>query len=217
MAKINLKPGREFSVGKIVAVGQNYQDHITEMKSERPESPVLFLKPATSILNPGQQIILPDYSNDVHHELELALLVGQTARSISADNWADYIAGVGIALDLTLRDLQGAAKKKGLPWSVAKGFDGACPLSDFVPLDEAGDIQNLQMELQVNDQVRQKGSTSQMIFTIPELLSHISKIFTLEPGDIVLTGTPAGVSALNHGDRINASISGVGQISFTVK
>jgi 5-carboxymethyl-2-hydroxymuconate isomerase len=217
MTEILLKPDINFSVGKIVCVGQNYAKHIKEMSARKTKIPVLFLKPSTAIIKEGTPIILPPFSVEVHHEVELALLIGKLATKISRDTWYDYVAGAGIALDLTLRDLQREAKDGGLPWSVSKGFDGACPLSDFVSLTRITDLQNLNIKLDVNGETRQRGNTSEMIFSIPQLISYISNIFTLEPGDIVLTGTPSGVSPLNHGDALEASIDQVGTIKFTVK
>jgi 5-carboxymethyl-2-hydroxymuconate isomerase len=217
MYNVKLKPKETFSVGKIICVGKNYAAHIKEMNSEHPDSPVLFLKPATAILNQGIKITLPKYSKEVHHEVELALLVTKQGKNIPADSWHTYIGGAGIALDLTLRDLQRVAKEKGLPWSICKGFDGACPISDFVPIESIADIQNLQIELKVNDEVRQQGSTAQMLYKVDKLVSYISGIFTLEPGDVILTGTPAGVSKIDSGDRIWANIQEIGSITFDVQ
>jgi len=216
MATVLLKPENIFSVGKIVCVGQNYLKHIDELSSKRSETPVLFLKPSTAILAQGQHIILPEYSREVHHETELALLIGTLARRIKSEDWREYVAGAGIALDLTLRDLQAKAKERGLPWAVAKGFDGACPISDFVPLGHIQDIQNLSIGLRVNGILKQDGSTSEMIFPVGDLLAIISGIFTLEPGDIVLTGTPAGVGPLKSGDHLEATISEIGSMVFDV-
>lgn len=217
MHEVTLKPAKRLSVGKIVCVGKNYDEHIKEMHSERPETPVLFLKPSTAVVEEGTPINLPVYSNDVHHEIELALLVTKQAKGISASDWKNYIGGAGIALDLTLRDHQRIAKEKGLPWSVSKGFDGSCPVSQFTQIEEISDLQSLDIELKVNGDLRQKGSTAEMIFKIDELVSHISGIFTLEPGDLILTGTPAGVSKLNHGDQLEGRIENIGTAIFDVK
>ena len=217
MAKVILKPHTEFSVGKIVCVGRNYVEHISEMSAEKPSEPVLFLKPSTSILNEGNPIILPAFSREVHHEIELALLVSKKAKSIKSDDWKNYIAGVGIALDLTLRDHQAVAKKKGLPWSVSKGFDGACPIGAFVPLHGVNNIEELKIKLYVNGEIRQEGNTNQMIFSLGDLFEYISSIFTLEPGDIILTGTPSGVGPLKKGDKIRGKIDNIGEIKFKVE
>lgn len=216
MHEVILKPDKRYSVGKIVCIGQNYPKHNKEMNSSYPESPILFLKPSTAIIHEGSSIILPEYSKEVHHEVELALLVSKLAKNIPARDWREFIAGAGIALDLTLRDHQRKAKDGGLPWSVSKGFDRSCPVSEFVPIKDISDIQNLGLELEVNGEIRQAGSTSEMIFKVDQLISFISRIFTLEPGDLVLTGTPAGVSKLNHGDMLNAKIDKIGSVSFNV-
>ena len=216
MAIVILKPNTEFSVGKIVCVGRNYAEHISEMSAEKPSDPVLFLKPSTAILNEGQQIKIPSFSHEVHHEIELALLISREAKSIKANNWNNYVGGSGIALDLTLRDHQAIAKKKGLPWSVSKGFDGACPIGSFVSLDLVNNIEELKIELYVNDELRQEGNTNQMIFSPGILLEYISSIFTLEAGDIILTGTPSGVGAIQTGDEIRGVIENLGEIFFTV-
>jgi 5-carboxymethyl-2-hydroxymuconate isomerase len=216
MSTVKLKSDKEYTVGKVVCVGQNYMLHIEELNSKRSKDPLLFLKPSTAILHEGEQINLPAYSNDVHHEVELALLVGKKAKNIQTSHWIDYIVGVGIALDLTLRDLQREAKKNGHPWSVCKGFDGSLPISEFVPLAKISDIQALTIQLDVNDSNRQTGSTADMIWSVAELLAFITKIFTMEPGDVILTGTPAGVGKLHTGDHLRATITEIGSMEFKV-
>jgi acylpyruvate hydrolase len=216
MASVILQPDKSFQVGKIICVGINYSDHMQEMGNEKPEEPVLFLKPSTAILNEGNKITLPSFSQEVHHEVELALLVGSNACKISRDDWKTYIIGAGIAIDLTLRDIQQKARKKGLPWSVCKGFDGACPISSFKPIGGISDLQNLELRLSVNGHVRQQGNTNAMIFSIDHLIEYISGIFTLETGDVVITGTPAGVSPIHPHDRIIAEISQIGSMEFQV-
>ena len=217
MSTIKLKPNKTIRVGKLICVGQNYKKHVDEMKSIKSKDPLLFMKPSTAILSEGKFIKLPDFSNEVHYETELALLIGKRAKNISAGHWKDYINAVGIALDLTLRDLQSEAKKKGHPWTISKGFDGSCPLSTFYPLKKIKDIENLNIKLFVNNKLCQDGFTGDMIWPVGELLAFISKIFTLEPGDIILTGTPQGVGKLNHGDHLRASISEIGSMEFIVK
>jgi 5-carboxymethyl-2-hydroxymuconate isomerase len=216
MAIVILKPDKEIPVGKIICVGRNYDEHIAEMASERTSDPVLFLKPATAILNEGNPIVLPAFSQEIHHEIELALIVSQTAKNIISTEWKKYIAAAAIALDLTARDHQAVAKQKGLPWSVSKGFDGACPIGVFVSLNEIENINNLKIELFVNNEKKQSGNTNQMIFPPGALLEYISTIFTLEPGDIILTGTPSGVGPIIHGDDIRGVIENIGEIHFKV-
>jgi 5-carboxymethyl-2-hydroxymuconate isomerase len=216
MAYVILQPDQKFTVGKIVAVGRNYSEHVKEMGGEKDQPPVLFLKPSTAILHPGNPIRLPAFSKDVHHEIELALLIGTGGKEIDPGDWRKHVAGAGIALDLTLRDLQKTAKEKGDPWSISKGFDGSCPVSRFTPLGAISDLQALEMELSVNGVIRQNASTRKMIYAVDELLAHISMYFTLEPGDLILTGTPAGVGQIKSGDTVLAKISELGEILFTV-
>ncbi len=216
MSIARLNPDQTFNVGKIVCVGQNYRLHIKEMKSKTSKDPVLFFNPSTALLTEGKNISLPDYSNEVHYETELALLVGKKAKNISCSEWKNYIIGAGIALDLTLRDWQRKAKEKGHPWAVAKGFDGSCPVSSFTPLSDIRDIQSLSIHLYLNNELRQDSNTREMIRPVDELLAYISKIFTLEEGDIILTGTPAGVGEIKSGDHLRAVISEIGSVEFIV-
>jgi 5-carboxymethyl-2-hydroxymuconate isomerase len=216
MASVILIPDKKYNVGKIIGVGQNYAQHAAEMGGSGKNPPVLFLKPPTAILAEGQPIKLPGYSNNVHHEVELALLIGRTGKDIAAGDWRQYLAGAGIALDLTLRDLQRLAKDRGEPWSVSKGFDGACPVSAFTPLEQIKDLNNLRIELEVNHLPRQSGSTAEMIYPVDRLITYISAYFTLEAGDIILTGTPAGVGQIVSGDLLLARIEALGEIKFNV-
>ena len=206
-----------FPIGKILCIGRNYLDHIKELGNEAPESPVIFMKPASCVIGEGEEIVIPPYSHDCHHEAELALLIGTGGKEIPADEAMRHVAGFGVAIDLTLRDVQAEQKKKGLPWEIAKGFDTACPLSPFVPADSVTNPQDLRITLQVNGEPRQDGSTALMIHRMPELISYLSGIFTLEPGDLILTGTPAGVGPIKSGDRVVAEISQVGRLSVTVR
>jgi 2-keto-4-pentenoate hydratase/2-oxohepta-3-ene-1,7-dioic acid hydratase in catechol pathway len=216
MAYVTLRPDQKFAVGKIIAVGRNYSEHVKEMGAEKDQPPVLFLKPPTAILHTGNPIHLPAFSNEVHHEIELALLIGVGGKEIHKKDWKKHVAGAGIALDLTLRDLQNSAKEKGNPWTISKGFDGSCPISQFTPLDRISDLHALQLELSVNGVIKQSASTQKMIYAVDELLTYASTYFTLEPGDIILTGTPAGVGKIISGDILLARISELGEIQFTV-
>ncbi|CAG0987176.1 acylpyruvate hydrolase [Geobacteraceae bacterium] len=209
--------GTEYPIGKILCIGRNYVEHIRELGNETPDTPVIFMKPATSVIEDGGTIVIPPYSKECHHEAELAVLIGTTGKDIPAERALEHVAGYGVAIDLTLRDVQAELKKKGLPWEIAKGFDTACPLSPFVPADRVTDPQNLRILLTVNGKTRQDGSTSLMIHTVREIISYLSGIFTLEPGDIILTGTPAGVSAIVPGDELVAEIPGVARLQVAVK
>ncbi|WP_243370527.1 fumarylacetoacetate hydrolase family protein [Geotalea sp. SG265] len=208
--------GKEYRIGKILCIARNYVDHIKELSNETPQAPVIFMKPVTSVIFQGESIVIPPHSNDCHHEAELAVLIGKGGKGIPAGNALEHIAGYGLAIDLTLRDVQTELKKKGLPWDIAKGFDTACPLSGFVTAEAVVDPQDLQIRLAVNGELRQDGHTSLMIHTVAAMISYMSGIFTLEEGDIILTGTPAGVGPVRSGDSIEAEIPGVGQLQINV-
>lgn len=208
---------QEFAIGKILCIGRNYVDHIKELGNETPEAPIIFIKPATAVIGDGEEIVIPPISHDCHYEAELALLIGVDGKDIAPREALAHVAGYGIALDLTLRDVQSALKKKGLPWEIAKGFDTACPLSSFTAAAAVKDPHNLQIRLSVNGSIRQDGNTSCMIRRIPELISAMSAIFTLEAGDVILTGTPAGVGPIQSGDRLHAEIPGVASLTVRVR
>jgi 5-carboxymethyl-2-hydroxymuconate isomerase len=203
-------------LGKIVCIARNYAEHIRELGNEVPDRPVFFMKPASSVIGEGERIVIPAFSQDCQHEVELAILIGCTIKGISVTDALSAVAGYGVAIDLTLRDVQGELKSKGLPWEVAKAFDTACPLSDFVAAEAVGDPQNLTIALKVNGEVRQQATTALMLRPIPQLIAEIAAIFTLEAGDVILTGTPAGVSRLCSGDQVTATIAEVGSLNVTV-
>ncbi|AAR33916.1 fumarylacetoacetate hydrolase family protein [Geobacter sulfurreducens] len=218
MKTARLSPsGNEFPIGKILCIGRNYAEHIKELGNETPDAPVVFMKPATAVIGDGETIIIPSYSRECHHEAELALLIGKGGKDIPPERALEHVAGYGVAIDLTLRDVQAELKKKGLPWEIAKGFDTSCPLSSFVPADRVADPHDLHITLRVNGEMRQDGSSSLMIHRIPQILSYMSGVFTLEPGDVILTGTPAGVGPLAAGDAVEAEVVGVAAIRVTVK
>ncbi len=202
---------------KIVCLGRNYAKHAEEMKSEVPKEPVIFLKPPSSLIGPEEKIVLPNKSRNVHHEVELAVIIGKKAKKVSAEEAMKYVLGYTILLDITARDLQDKAKKKGLPWSLAKGFDTFAPVGPRVVPANSMDPHNLEIGLKVNGEIRQLGNTSEMIFKIPEIISYISSIMTLEPGDIIATGTPEGVGKIEHGDMIEAWIEGIGILRVYVE
>ncbi len=205
-----------YPAGKIVCLGRNYLDHIRELGNKIPDRAVLFCKPATSIVANNGTVVIPSYSDNCHHELELALLIGKQGKNIAATDALSYVAGYGVAIDLTLRDVQDELKSKGLPWEIAKGFDTSCPLSDFVPAAKVQDPNNLQLTMKVNDEVRQQGTTAQMMRSVEEIVAEVSNYFTLEEGDIILTGTPAGVSRIISGDKLEGTIEQVGTLKVSV-
>jgi len=212
-----LGSGERLRIGKILCIGRNYVDHIKELGNDVPDRPVIFMKPASSVIGEGEQIVIPSYSSDCHHEAELALLIGTGGKDIPSAEALSHVAGYGVAIDLTLRDVQAEQKKKGLPWEIAKGFDTACPLSAFVPAASVKTPQDLRITLSVNGEPRQDGSTALMIHRVPELIGYLSSIFTLEPGDLILTGTPAGVGPIKSGDTVVAEISQVGKLTVSVR
>jgi len=216
MRTARLTSGRHLPIGKILCIGRNYSDHIRELGNATPEAPVIFIKPASSVIGEGEAIVIPPYSRECHYEAELALLIGRKGKDIPVERAMEHIAGYGVGIDLTLRDVQDELKKKGLPWEIAKGFDTACPLSAFVEASSVADPQNLEIRLTVNGKIRQDGNTSMMIHRIPAIISHMSGSFTLEPGDVILTGTPAGVSRIVSGDHLVAEIQGVATLRVSV-
>ncbi|MCZ7555154.1 MAG: fumarylacetoacetate hydrolase family protein [Bacteroidia bacterium] len=205
------------SIGSMYCIGRNYLRHIQELENEVNAEPVLFLKPAASLITEGRMIELPAYSSDVHHETELVLLIGREGRHIAEEQALDYLAGAGIGLDLTARDTQQKLKEKGLPWTLAKGFETAACVSDFLPLSMLPPLDSLRFTLQVNGALRQEGDTSLMIFSVPRILAFISSIVTLLPGDLIFTGTPHGVAAIHEGDVLDLRLGDALLATFRVR
>ncbi len=200
----------ELPVGKVVCVGRNYAAHAKELNNPVPKTPLLFMKPKTALASLREPITLPDGRGTCHFETEIALLVGQSLSDVSEADALEGIVGVGLALDLTLRALQTKLKDKGHPWEIAKAFDGACPISEFLPIP-AGSLtpsrcRHLGLQMLLNEQEKQRGQASDMIMAIPELIAYMSRCFTLEAGDVILTGTPEGVGPLTGGQRITVSL-----------
>ncbi len=216
MKSVRFSDGESFQVGKILCLGRNYPEHIKEMKAESSGVPVVFIKPSTAIIGPGESVVIPPGSGDVHHEVELVVVIGRIGRHVEPGKAMEHVAGYAVGLDMTLRDVQADAKKRGLPWSVAKGFDTSAPLSAPVRSASVNDPHVLPIELRVNGTVRQSSNTARMIHRIPEIIAYCSTVFTLEPGDLIFTGTPEGVGPVVAGDRIEASIAGVGSLTVGV-
>ncbi|KAL4643002.1 hypothetical protein ACB092_02G060800 [Castanea dentata] len=206
-----------FSGGtKIVAVGRNYVAHAKELGNAVPKEPVLFLKPTSSYLGVGGTIEIPHPLESLHHEVELAVVIGKKARDVPEASAMDYVAGYALALDMTAREIQASAKSAGLPWTVAKGQDTFTPIGSVLPKESVPDPDNLELWLKVDGEMRQKGSTKDMIFKIPFLISHISSIMTLLEGDVILTGTPPGVGPVKAGQKITAGITDLVEVYFSV-
>ncbi len=190
---------------KIVAVGRNYVDHAGELGNEVPDHPMIFLKPPTSVIGPLQAIRIPSDTTEVHHEAELAIVVGKVARDVRIEDAGSYILGYTAANDITARDLQ----RSDGQWTRAKGFDTFCPLGPAIDTD-LDPLEGLQITCRVNGDLRQSGSTADMVFGVSELLSYVSHVMTLLPGDVILTGTPAGVGPIEPGDKVEVEIEGIG-------
>lgn len=199
--------------GKVVCVGRNYAAHARELNNPVPTEPILFLKPATAMAFMAEPLQIPANKGAVHFETEMALLIGKPLTCASESEALAAIAGVGIGFDLTLRELQDQLKTKGYPWETAKAFDGSCPLSAFLPIatKTAPDWANIDIAMYGNGDLRQQGNSGDMLTPVARLLAHISTIFTLLPGDVVMTGTPAGVGPLHSGDQLTAQLSYLGQ------
>lgn len=196
-------------VKKIICVGANYAEHNAEMgRASKPES-FLFLKPATALVPEQSPILIPPFTTNLHHEVEMVILIGTGGRRIPLEKAFDHIAGVGAGIDLTARDLQSRAKEHGLPWSMSKAFDGSARVSHFVPMNSCEDIDNLDLTLAVNGEVRQQGNTSNMLLSCASLVQFASRFFTLQEGDLLFTGTPAGVGPLKKGDKVEIGLNGL--------
>jgi 2-keto-4-pentenoate hydratase/2-oxohepta-3-ene-1,7-dioic acid hydratase in catechol pathway len=202
---------------KIICIGRNYVDHIKELNNEKPSEPVIFLKPDSSILRKNRPFYIPSFSNNLHHEVELVIKIDRLGKNISKKFASRYYHSIGLGIDFTARDLQDALKAKGLPWEKAKAFDYSAAISDeFIPVEEL-DPDNINFHLHINGEERQKGNSAQMIFPFDELIEHVSKYFTLKTGDLIYTGTPAGVGAVSINDRLEGFIGQKKLFDFLIK
>ena len=202
---------------KILAVGRNYVAHIEELNNERPESPVIFFKPDTALLRNNDPFYYPEFSSDIHYEVEILLKICKKGKHIQEKFAHQYYDQIGIGIDFTARDLQQYAKEKGLPWALAKGFNSSAPISEFYPVDHFGDLRNLNFGLKVDGDIKQKGNTSLMIFDFDYIISYISQFFTLKKGDIIFTGTPKGVGPIAVGNQLEAFIEDQTLLHFDIK
>ena len=203
---------------RIFAVGRNYAEHIKELNNERPDEPVIFTKPDTAILRNGNPFYYPEFSKDIHHEVELVLRVCKEGKNIQEKFAEKYFDAIGIGIDFTARDLQQKAKEKGLPWDIAKGFNGSAPLSEkFIPVAEFKNLKDINFSLTINGGIRQQGNTSLMIFGFEYVISYLSRFFTLRTGDLIFTGTPKGVGPVQPGDTLSAFIENEKLLEFEVK
>jgi 2-keto-4-pentenoate hydratase/2-oxohepta-3-ene-1,7-dioic acid hydratase in catechol pathway len=193
---------------KIICVGRNYADHIEELKNERPQEPVLFMKPDTAVLQKQFPFVIPEFTNDVHHEIELVVKINKVGKYIDAKFAHKYYDEVTVGLDFTARDAQERLKTKGLPWEIAKAFDGSAVIGDFVPKANFESLDNVNFELTNNGRIAQNGSTQHMLWKVDELIAEISKYFTLKTGDVIFTGTPKGVAKVSPGDVLEGFLEG---------
>ncbi|MES2725800.1 MAG: fumarylacetoacetate hydrolase family protein [Bacteroidota bacterium] len=190
---------------KILCVGRNYTEHAKELGNAVPENPVIFSKPDTALLKNNEPFYLPDFSNDVHHEVELVIKINKVGKKIQEKFAHNYFSEIGLGIDFTARDKQTELKSKGLPWELAKAFDGSAPIGNFINIENI-DLKNIDFSLQKNGALVQKGNTSQMIFSFEEIVSFVSQYFTLKVGDLIYTGTPGGVGQVNIGDKLEGFI-----------
>jgi acylpyruvate hydrolase len=217
MKYITIKNSTEKTpVGKVVCVGRNYAEHARELGNEIPEKPVVFLKPNTAIIYSGEKIIYPGFSEDMHHEVELVLLIGKKVKDVDTKKAEEAISGYGVGLDMTLRDVQSELKKKGHPWTIAKGFDTSAVLSDFVLKKDYKLTLNEIISLSINGTIKQRSKLNTMIFAPSKIVEYISSLMTLEEGDLIFTGTPSGVGKVVKGDKLLAEIEGIASLSCEV-
>jgi acylpyruvate hydrolase len=203
---------------RIFAIGRNYVEHIEELKNEKPSDPVIFTKPDTAILRNNSPFFYPDFSTDVHHEVELVLRICREGKNIEEKFAHKYYDAIGVGIDFTARDVQQKLKEKGLPWDIAKGFNGSAPISDkFIPIGEFKDVKNINFSLKVDGEMKQQGNTSLMLFNFDYIILYLSRFFTLKTGDLIFTGTPKGVSPVKVGNVLTAYIEDEKLLEFEVK
>ncbi|UJP64218.1 fumarylacetoacetate hydrolase family protein [Mongoliitalea daihaiensis] len=202
---------------KVIAIGRNYAEHIEELNNERPTAPVVFLKPDTAVLKNNAPFYHPDFSQNIHHEVELVLKVCKEGKHLQPQFAHRYFDEIGIGIDFTARDLQDACKAKGLPWEIAKAFNGSAPVGSFLPVSEFKSMNDINFHLLINGEFKQKGNTSMMLFDFNAIIAYVSQFFTLKKGDLIFTGTPAGVSKVNIGDRLEAFIEDQKLLDFEIK
>ena len=202
---------------KIICIGRNYAEHAKEMNSPVPSEPVFFLKPDTALIKDNQPFYYPDFSKEIHHEVEIVLKINKPGKNISTGFANKYYDEIGIGIDFTARDIQAICKEKGLPWEKGKAFDGSAPVGQFVNKNKFSDINNINFHLTINGNTVQKGSTKDLLFSFDKVISYISTFITLKTGDLIFTGTPEGVGPVVIGDRLEAYIENEKLINFEIK
>jgi 2-keto-4-pentenoate hydratase/2-oxohepta-3-ene-1,7-dioic acid hydratase in catechol pathway len=202
---------------KIIAIGRNYAEHAKELNNPVPTTPVIFMKPETALLKENKPFYHPDFSEDVHHEIELVLKISKEGKHISEKFAANYYEEIGLGIDFTARDVQARHKEKGLPWELAKAFDGSAPVSNFVPKAKFESVYDINFKLDINGETRQQGNTRDLLFSFESIIAFVSKYITLKKGDLIFTGTPAGVSKVTIGDRLEGYLEDEKMLDFYVK
>ncbi len=211
------KSSARLRVNQIFCLGVNYNEHASEMNVAPPKWPLFFLKSTSSLIRDGESIVIPPQSSNVHHEVELAVIIGKGGKNITSARAFDHVLGYAVFNDVTARDLQEKAKEKGLPWTLCKGFDTFGPISDVALKEDIPDPHDLSLKLWVNGELKQSSNTSRLIFKIPHVIEYLSSVITLNKGDIIATGTPSGVSAIKAGDVVVAEIERVGKLTNPVR
>lgn len=202
---------------KVIAIGRNYAAHAKELNNPLPSSPVIFLKPETAILKDNKPFYIPDFSSDIHYELEVVLKINKEGKHIAEKFAANYFDEIGLGIDFTARDIQNIHKEKGLPWELAKAFDHSAAISHFIPKTQIEDLNNLQFELKLNGESRQNGNTKNILFSFEKIISFVSQYITLKKGDLIFTGTPEGVGQVRQGDKLEAWIGEEKFLNFDIK
>ena len=202
---------------KIIAIGRNYAEHAKELNNPVPGVPVIFMKPETALLKDNKPFYHPDFSEDIHHEIEIVIKISKEGKHISEQFAQNYFEEITLGVDFTARDIQSRHKEKGLPWELAKAFDSSAPISAFVPKSQFANLKDINFKLDVNGEARQVGNTSNMLFSFEYIISFVSKYITLKKGDLIFTGTPQGVAKVNVGDRLEGYLEDVKMLDFYVK
>ncbi|MFO0323309.1 MAG: fumarylacetoacetate hydrolase family protein [Bacteroidota bacterium] len=202
---------------KIICIGRNYADHAKEMKTEVPTEPVFFMKPDTALLINNESFYFPNFTKELHHEIEVVLKISKVGKYIDEAFAYKYYEEISLGIDFTARDLQAQCKAKGLPWEKAKSFDGAAPIGKFLKKSELGNLQNLNFELTINNEIRQKGNTSDLLFSFDKVIAYVSQFVTLKVGDLIYTGTPEGVGPVYIGDQLKGVLNGTELFNFEIK
>lgn len=202
---------------KIICIGRNYAKHIEELANEKPENPVVFLKPDSAILLKNQPFFIPPFSNDIHYEVEVLVKINKVGKYIDEKFAHKYYDEIGLGIDFTARDVQAACKEKGLPWEKAKAFDGSAVISEFISKEKLGDLENLKFSLHKNETLVQDGNSNAMLWKIDELIAYVSQFFTLKRGDVIFTGTPAGVGKVSENDILVGTLKGQQMFSIKIK